>query len=102
MELKNGVKVHGLSNEIMLAVFVCIGVYEKYGEELVITSITDGQHSGTSLHYSGNAIDIRTRYFDEKEIEVVAGDIRSRLTGDYDIVVEKTHIHIEYQPRYSE
>jgi len=32
----------------------------------------------------------------------VAADIRERLTEDFDVVVESDHIHLEFQPRYSE
>ena len=99
MILKEGVKINGTRPEIVFALNVCDAVYSKYGEELVITSLNDGKHSITSLHYAGCAADLRTHYFDIDEVKIVASDIRSRLGLDYDVIVEKDHIHLEFQPR---
>ena len=30
---------------------------------------------------------------------VTAGDIRTALTADYDVVIEADHLHLEFQPR---
>ena len=100
MKLKEDVILQGLRPEMLIAVIVCNDVYAKYGEELVITSAVDSKHSAKSLHYSGCAIDIRTRFFEFDEVSLVAADIRGRLTEDFDVVVESDHIHIEYQPIY--
>ncbi len=99
MILKDGVVISGIRTELLFALNVCDGVYSTYGEELVITSLNDGKHSDTSLHYSCSGADLRTRYFTVPETKLVAEDIRSRLGIDFDVVVEKDHIHLEYQPR---
>lgn len=99
MILKEGVNVHGISTELLLGLTVAATVYDQYGEELVVTSLNDSRHSRTSLHYSGNAADLRTNYFDrETQLKVVA-EIKRRLGPDYDVVLEKDHIHLEYQPK---
>jgi len=74
-------------------------VYNMYGQELVITSVCDGKHSYTSLHYTGCAFDCRIRYFTTDEQLNVALDIQNRLGKDFDVIAETDHIHIEYQPR---
>ncbi len=100
MELKQGVKSMGLKSELILAVFIASEVYKSFEVDFVITSITDGKHSQQhSLHYSGNAFDIRIKNIpDKKMIDDIFLEIRRRLTNDFQVILEPTHIHIEYQP----
>lgn len=104
MKLKEGVDPRHICNELMVALFVADTIWKVHGEELVVTEIyaVDG-HSDASLHYDGKAADLRTRYFHESEVPAIAGRLREAL-GDtrgrfYDVVVHKTHIHIEWQPK---
>ncbi len=99
MKLKKTVKLKGLQPQILIAVMVANDVYRDFGKELVITSVNDSKHSEFSLHYSGDAIDIRTRYFTSEEKVAVHKEIKDRLTKDFDVVLEKDHIHIEYDPK---
>jgi hypothetical protein len=102
MELKQGVKPLGITTEIILAVLIASEVYKSFEVDFVVTSITDGKHSQQhSLHYSGNAFDIRIKNIpDKKMIDEIFLEIRRRLTNDYQVVLEPTHIHIEYQPAF--
>lgn len=93
--LKGGVKLQGLRPEMLVAIIVANDVYNSYGLDCVITSVTDSTHSPKSLHYTGCAADFRLNV----AAEALVSDIRNRLTNDYDVVAEPTHIHIEYQPR---
>ncbi len=99
MKLKSNVKLNDLQPQILIAAMVANDVYRQHGKELVITSVNDSKHSEHSLHYSGNAIDIRTRYFDYQEKLDVYKEISKRLVSDFDVVLEKDHIHIEYDPK---
>ncbi len=99
MILKKGVSVKQLSPQIVLAIGVADAVYREFGKELVITSVCDGKHRKNSLHYSGNAVDLRTRYFGKAVITKVAQALVDKLTIDYDVVVEDDHIHLEYDPK---
>jgi hypothetical protein len=100
MTFKKGVNPIGLRTELLLALIVANDVYKEHEQNLVITSLNDGVHSLTSLHYSGCGADLRTRYFNgPKEVRRVFNKLENRLTKDYDIVIEKDHIHIEYQPK---
>jgi hypothetical protein len=73
--------------------------------KLVVTSVCDGRHKKGSLHYKGLAFDVRTWANGEGEQlgvddkEIMAKDYREVLGPDFDVVVESTHIHIEYQPK---
>jgi hypothetical protein len=99
MRLKKGVNPMGIRNELMIALIIASDVWKENDRGLVITSLNDSNHSKTSLHYSGCAADLRSRYFENPE--QIAVDLRNRLGNnpDYDVVVEKDHIHLEWQPK---
>ena len=95
MTLKQGVRIGGIRPEIVLAMFIADGL--RAG--LVITSVKEGQHAHKSLHYAGAAFDIRTRDWPPPEI----GNFRDKLaaalgSSDFDVLIEKDHIHVEFQP----
>ncbi len=104
MKLKHDVKATGLRPEMLLAVFIADKVYTKHDYELTITSLLDGAHSKTSLHYAGCAADLRitAAHIPNSTIDAIAADIRKALTVDYDVIVEPDHIHLEFQPRRPE
>ena len=68
-------------------------------KEIVVTSILDGVHSSKSLHYKGLAFDIRTYIYTQYEISKLMGSLKYMLGPNYDVVLEKNHIHIEYDPK---
>lgn len=87
-----------MSPQIVLAVLVATGVWGEDGDDLVVTSLADGAHSPTSLHYRGDAVDFRVSGVQDPVSKV--DRLRERLGGkDYDVIYEGTHIHVEYQPR---
>lgn len=98
----NTVSLVGLTTQALFAMIVAEQVAIAHGAELVITSGTEAnvKHSLTSLHYSGNAFDMRTRFWQPAEIKQVRDEIAARLGIHFDVIIEKTHIHIEYQPKY--
>ena len=100
MKLKEGVDPTGIQPELLLAIMAAKEAYRDYGYDLVITSLTDGKHSRTSLHYSGCAVDLRTRHMGTEEDKAeIATLIKDSLGPDYDVILESTHIHIEWQPK---
>lgn len=100
LRLKDGVLIQGMSNEVLLCVMIVQKIYESYGYDCIVTSALDGLHSKNSLHYSGNAIDFRIRHLKKKHKHKIFEDIKSSLTKDFDVVLESTHIHVEYQPKF--
>lgn len=68
-------------------------------KEIVVTSILDGVHSSKSLHYKGLAFDMRTHIYTQYEISKLMGSLKYMLGISYDVVLEKDHIHIEYDPK---
>ena len=96
MEIKDGVMLSGLKREIVKALPYIEKIYKEEGKPLVITSALDGLHSSGSLHYSGYAVDIRTRFFSEQQKLRVYQDIKRVLGIAYDVVWHNSHIHVEY------
>lgn len=99
MRIKPDVRLLGLRPEMIIAVLVAKDVYDALKAEFVITSGIEGKHQRGSLHYAGCAIDIRTNNLQNDEKKRVADDIRDRLTDDFDVVLGKQNIHIEFQPK---
>lgn len=96
--LKPGVRVFAMTPQIVLAVLVAEGIWNEDGEDMVITSVSEGRHGHTSLHYIGAAVDLRTR--DISGVNNKTEKLALALGEDYDVVQEDTHIHIEFQPRF--
>lgn len=75
-------------------------VFGKYGIQPTITSAVDGTHMANSKHYSGDALDWRIW---ESDIRGITNDIvdemRYYLGSDYDVILESSHIHVEYDPK---
>lgn len=82
-----------------------------YEETVVVTSIHDGRHGRNSLHYRGKAMDVR--FLGQRPGGIVARDhvvqkdkayrwqdrLRRILGADFDVVLEKDHLHIELDPK---
>jgi hypothetical protein len=93
--------------------------YREWDDELVVTSGSEhtARHSFTSLHYAGCAVDVRLW----NEIEHGRGKVPSpeeqvaalkieaatycsihKIPPNWiEVILEGTHIHIEYQPKRS-
>jgi len=65
---KSGVRLKGITPALAWMFYVLDGFVRHSGakylpDELVITSIYDGTHLPTSRHYTGEAIDVRSKNF---------------------------------------
>lgn len=98
LSLKQGVRVHGLSTPILIAIIVAEGVYAELGYDLVVTAGIDGKHTDHSSHYSGNAVDLRTNILPEIAAQKALAKLQQRLTEDYFCQIEVDHIHIQFRP----
>ena len=99
LSFKEGVRITGVRPELVTAMYVCSTVYDEFGHNCVITSVCEGKHSRTSLHHSGAAFDLRTKPYLEERIKDIVREIRDALTEEFDVVLEKDHIHVEFQPK---
>lgn len=87
--------------EVGYAVGVAEFVYEKHaGRRAVVTSCVDGVHHPGSLHYKGRAVDLRTRDLNALTTGAIVKDLKAWLTSQgFDVVLERDHIHIEFDPK---
>lgn len=102
LAIKPGAKVLGIKPEIILALVVTKDILKSYGCDTVITEATGGTHKHGSLHYSGEALDIRTKTIPNIALDSVVKDIKVALGDDYDVLLEdrnslNQHLHIEFQ-----
>lgn len=103
---KDSVDPQGVSLQIVRAIVMAAGVWARHGKPLTLTSLNDSRHSARSLHYEGKAVDLRTRdegpsyaQWPPEMKERLATELRAGLGSDYDVVVERTHIHVEFDPK---
>ncbi len=94
---KDACAVH-MSPQIGLAIVLAGKVFNEMGYDLVVTSVCDGKHGAGSMHYLGNAIDCRRRHLLAGAVNPLFLRLREALPKDlgFDVVLEKTHFHIEY------
>ena len=116
LKVKNGANL-----VLSVEMAICLGwVARRWAEhslgEFVVTSGRDGAHRQGSLHYSGNAVDIRTRHLfapngkHAQELLDFADMLQDKKIGlrvvvhpDWDLRPgTPAHLHIGFQPREDE
>lgn len=98
-KIKKGVRTHGLKMEMAPALIAANESYRNRKAHCIITSAIDGRHSRSSKHYTGCAVDLRTRHLFPGQAEQIVTELKEALGDDYDVVLEKDHIHLEYDPK---
>ncbi len=97
--IKEGASIRGLGVEMLFATLIVEQVLKENGSPCIITSGTDGEHSRGSEHYKGDAMDYRIWYLRKDQLEQVVLVMKKRLGSDFDVVLEPTHIHVEFDPK---
>jgi hypothetical protein len=92
-------RVLGLRPEIVIAVMVANDVFQEAGFDCVITAGIDGSHSRGSIHYKGLAVDLRARQVPPVDQSKILAKLQERLGGDYDVILEADHYHVEFDPK---
>jgi len=97
---EHGTTGEGLTDEILnIEESVDAVTRNVTGSDAVVTYTTNGKHTNNSRHYSGDAIDIRTRNMKKDERLKVTDDLKATLGDQYYVLDEKNHIHIQYNRR---
>ena len=102
IKAKEGVDLTTLQPEAQSAAETAQTVFAEFGVEAVVTSTTEGKHKEGSKHDTGQAIDLRTRDFPKGKLKEVVESLAASLGEDYDVVLEKDHIHVEFDPKGTE
>jgi len=66
------------------------------GYQVTITSGCEGLHHKNSLHYKGWAVDLRTRDLKKNFHQRWKRMIQAKLGSRYLVLLEPTHIHIQF------
>ena len=94
LKFKQGVDISNLSGAMAVALQVAAELIASLeGKDCIVTSGRDGVHGGDSLHYIGDAVDIRIKHL--RNPRLIADALRVSLPGKFDVVLEVDHIHIE-------
>ena len=102
IKAKEGVDLTTLQPEAQSAAETAQTVFAEFGVEAVVTSTGEGKHKEGSKHKTGQAIDLRTRDFPKGKLKEVVESLAASLGDDYDVVLEKDHIHVEFDPKGSQ
>jgi hypothetical protein len=86
-----------LKPQMVLAALRVDEVCKAMGVDCWITSGNDLTHSTNSLHYSGNAFDFRTRDLPLELRPSFASKVKAALGREFDVVLERDHLHVEYE-----
>jgi len=102
---KKKARVFGISPEMVLASVVIGFIWMELfpGVDCVVTEGTGGKHGRGSRHYVGLGKDYRIWNLPDPFMESAkkaTKEIKRRLGPDYDVVLEKDHIHVEFDPKY--
>ena len=106
VRLKIGVTitVNAQLDRIMRMAEVVYGMVMGEQFSVVVTSGNDSPHMDGSLHYKNLAIDFRTGHswetplMSEEEAREIRDELKARLGLGFDVVLEKDHLHCEYDP----
>jgi len=101
--IKEGANIDDCRAEILIAYITTITpVFRDHGKDALITSGSEPyKHSAKhSRHYSGDALDIRSRWFSEPEKIAILTQLQNKLGEDFVVLLESTHFHIHYAPVY--
>lgn len=96
LSIKPGVIFTDIHSAIITVLPKIDEIYAKFHQIAVITSARDGVHMKGSKHYTGEALDLRSYYFNGFERQEIHFELRNALGADYDVVLEKDHIHVEF------
>lgn len=83
---------------------------EHANREAIITSANDGRHGKNSIHYKikgatgatfkeSGACDLRSRDVLMSKRDVILRELKEELGDDYDIILESSHYHLEWDPK---
>ena len=105
LHFKDGVGIHTLDTRLFPGLLSLCQMMEEVLEikEVWITSVNEGQHKRGSLHYVGQAVDIRTKPYPREKVQQVLDAFKRFYDSEYDLIWEykdlpAEHFHLEFDP----
>lgn len=105
ISFKTGTKVEVVTTELVrgLLSFVEAVAATTGSIAITITSVNDGTHKPLSLHYVGNALDIRSKTWTPTEKHEILKRFVGPANEMYQLILEhegqvNEHFHLEYDP----
>lgn len=100
MKLKEGVRFVSTQVALSIAITAAAFLWYKEGFQFTITSGVEGTHGRSSKHYIEAAFDIRIRDLPDMDTaRRLAKELAKNIGEMYDVVLERDHIHVEYDPK---
>jgi len=96
MKILPNVVLNKLQTPMVNALPVINAAFSKQGIDCTITCGNEGKHMKGSLHPAGLALDFRTRELPSYAVKKIVKEIDAELGDYYDVVLESTHLHVEY------
>ena len=99
LSLKPGITIGKLKPQMVLACNIAAWCFIEESYHTTVTSGDDGKHGIGSLHYDGEAIDLRINHIPSSDtVARIVEKLKTNLGNNYDVVLESDHIHIEFDP----
>jgi len=100
--LKSGVRLEGLRPEMAVALLAAERVYAEQKLDCVVTSCIRPAVAKKSFHPDGRAVDIRISNIPKRALtSEIHKRLRAALATQFDVVLERDHIHVEFDPKPS-
>jgi len=96
--IKDGVRFVSGPAAMAIAYPIIKDIYEEVGFDCGLTGGIE-QHEPPSKHVTGGAHDFRIRHLPDGVDQDIASMIQEQLGDGFDVVLESTHIHVEYDPK---
>jgi hypothetical protein len=104
LSFKDGCRLQNLQPQMLVALEVAKEEFARYGLDTVVTSVNDSGHKSGSKHYSGSAMDFRTKHSGNLGRSITQAIHKKLYPLGFDVLFEyegepQEHIHIEYDPK---
>jgi hypothetical protein len=102
IQWKDGVRFTDLHPAMILAAIRAANIFESFGVPAIVTSANDSEHMDGSRHFTGKALDFRTKHLSgggaafsvRDQLRVALGPSFTVLLEDFGQANE--HLHVQY------
>lgn len=96
----HGASMAGIKPESVIGMLVALSLFNELEQPFELSSGLEGKHGRNSLHFVGLAFDISARSIDPLAHGDITRHLVDRLGDEFDVVYERSHWHIEFQPEH--